>query len=1156
MRVKLVVLIMTTCLLQVAAAGFAQRLTYKQNGGTLEQIFHEITKQTGYEVLYADKVISAAKAINVNFKNTELKEVLEKCLAKQGLAYSIEGNSIVIRIKPQSFFDKITAYFNVIDVKGRILDEKGEPLPGATVKIKDGSKSTQTNGNGEFQLSGIDENAVLVVHYLGYKTREIPVNELKMNSSIKMEIKTGELEEVKVMVNTGYQVLPKERATGSFTHIGNEVLNQQVGKTILARLNGVANSVAFDVGVGRPDVTVRGLSSINGNKAPLIILDNFPYDGDLNNINPNDVESVDILKDAQATSIWGARAGNGVIVIVTKKGGLNKPLQVNFNSNVTFTGKPNLFDVNLASTSDFIDAEQFMFSKGRYNTQLTDRNKPQLSKVIELLVAQRDRKITPEEAKAGIDALRGIDIRNEASKYLYRTAVDQQYAIGFQGGSQATAYNISAGYDRNLTTLDGTSERMNLRAANTFKPIEKLQINTVLYYTNSNAKTGRSEYQPGSIGGRRIYPYTQLKDEHGNDIPVDIYRKLYTDTAGAGKLKDWKYYPLEDYKSDRTTTNLQSVLASANVNYQFMDGLSLDLKYQYENQQAKTRVLRDENSFFARDMINRGTRINRTTGAVTYIIPEGGILSNGQSSVISQNTRAQLNFNKTFGDHNVVAIGGGEVRSMNTKTSSGLIYGYFDDILKTGKVDYLNQYTDFLTGNRTFLGDGLNLAERLNNYTSLFGNAAYTYKGKYTISGSARKDLSNLFGVETNNKGVPLWSAGASWNLSEESFYNVSFLPYLKLRATYGVSGNLDPRQAAVTAFVSAGSAFYTNLPQASIYNYPNPELRWEQAKMFNVGADFEIINNVLSGSIEYYHKRGKDLFGLEEMDYTTTGVKTMLKNVADMKGNGVDIELSSRILNREIKWFQNFNFSYNTNEVTKYYNKTVIGSDFVNNGNNTATPLVGQPVYSVVSQRWAGLDPLTGEPQGYLNGVVSKDYAALRGIQNPIENMIFHGSAMPTVFGNFTNTVSWKDLSLSVNIVYKMGYYFRRASVDYNDVNKFGGNGIHADYAKRWQNPGDEKNTSVPSFIFPNNENRNSFYNGSEVLVSKGDHIRLQFINLAYSLKKSQFAKLPVKELQFYTNASNLGILWKANKFDLDPDYNNVFRPRPSYAFGLRANF
>lgn len=275
------------------------------------------------------------------------------------------------------------------------------------------------------------------------------------------------------------------------------------------------------------------------------------------------------------------------------------------------------------------------------------------------------------------------------------------------------------------------------------------------------------------------------------------------------------------------------------------------------------------------------------------------------------------------------------------------------------------------------------------------------------------------------------------------------------------------------------------------------------------------------------------------------------------MSGNGVDIELSSKIIDRTFKWSQRLNFSYNTNKVTKYLLRSTNGTDYVNDGRTLAPlPLVGQPVYVIVAHKWAGLDPLTGDPQGYLNGQPSKNYKDFTGANSKISDMAFVGSATPTVFGNFMNTLSWKELSLTVNITYKMGHYFKRASVDYNKLVGVSGAGGHADYASRWQKPGDEKNTNVPSFVYPNNSDRNNFYNSSEVLISKADHIRLQFVNLAYTLKKSHWSKLPVQEIQLFANGNNLGVLWKANKFGIDPEYNNEFNPKASFSFGLKADF
>lgn len=1136
-------------MLQVSAAGFAQKLTYHQKQARLEQIFKEITKQTGYEVFYADKGIDAARTIDADFKNATLEEVLEKSLGKLPLSYAIEDKSIVIRIKEKSLFDKLVSYIAAIDVTGKVLDEQGQPLPNATIKVKGTNRTTFTNEKGEFQFKNVDEDAVLQVYFLGYKSKEITASDLKKAGTVLLEVKAGELQEVNVTVNTGYQTLPKERSTGSFTFVDNAMLNQQVGPNILNRLEGVANGVSFDKSGRRPNVTVRGLSSINGPTNPLIILDNFPYEGDLRNINPNDIENISILKDAAAASIWGARAGNGVIVLTSKKGALNQPLKISFNSNVTITSKPDLFDFRQMSTSDYIDIEQFLYSKGRYNALINDKNKPGLSEVVELLIANK------ANVQGEIDALRNRDVRNEASKYLYGTAVDQQYALNIQGGSAKSTYNVSGGYDRNLSTLSDTYSRINLRAANTFKPIEKLQISTNLYYTKSDSKSGKPGYSPNVIGNK-LPPYTGLADDNGNSLPINIYRKTYIEGPGMDKLLDWKYYPLEDYKHSTLTNNLQSILASAGLRYEVIQGLNVDLKYQYENQQIKGKRLNDVESFYARDLINQASVLDAKTGLVKYVVPNGGILTNTAAGVVSQNGRLQADYNKTFGDHTISALAGAEVRSIRSTSNGFNVYGYNDETLGAGKVDYATKYKNFINGSLENLSDGPAAEERLNNYVSYFGNASYTYKGKYTLSGSVRQDKSNIFGVKTNDKGVPLWSAGASWNISDESFYQVNFLPYLKLRTTYGVSGNLDSRRSAVATFyASAMPAFYTFLPQSNVDQYPNPDLRWEKINQFNVGIDFGLVNNVISGSLEYYQKKGVDLFGLAEMDYTTTGVGSMTKNVANMKGRGIDLELRSKIIDRQFKWTQQFNFSYNTNKVTKYFRQSDQGSDYVNDGFRIS-PLEGQPVYAIISQRWAGLDPLTGDPQGYLNGVVSKDYKEFIGAKSKLENLVFSGSATPVVFGNFSNTVSYKNFALTVNVTYKMGYYFRRASIDYTQVNKLSPNGWHSDYALRWQKPGDEQHTSVPSFVYPNNDERNSFYNASEALVSKGDHIRLQFVNLSYSLNKSQWTKLPVQQVQFFTNASNLGILWRANKYKIDPDYNNSLYPKASFSLGLRADF
>lgn len=1024
----------------------------------------------------------------------------------------------------------------------------GQPLAEATVTVKNGPGLARTDAKGRFRLDNLDSNALLVISHSGFESLELRADKTEL--SIFLQAAAHSMEEV--VINTGYQRLPRERVTGSFSYLGQEKINLQAGTTILPRLEGMANSILFDRNAQRPAFTVRGLSTINGPKAPLIVLNDFPYEGDIGNINPNDIESITILKDAAAASIWGTRAGNGVIVITTKSGRFNQPVQVQVNSGIIIRNKPDLFYLNEISSSDYIDMEQMLFSKGFYASQETNVNRPALTPVVELLIAKRDGRMGAAEADARINELRQYDVRNDFDRYMYRQALNRQYAVSMSGGASNLRYILSAGYDKNTSELDADYERLTLRMANTFQPFKKLQVSTSVIYTRSNAVSGRSAW--GSINTpKTLYPYARFADDEGRALPLHLYRQTYTDTAGAGKLLDWKLYPLENYKYVQSKTGLDEITGSAGLLYEIIKGLSLDVKYQYQKQQSQNATLQDLQSYATRDLINRFSQLNRSTGAVRYVVPLGGVNSLTASSVDAYNARGQLSYNLSSGEHRLAAIAGAEVRQVRTSGSTNRIYGYDKDLASGKNVDHVNSYPLFITGSTQTISGGTSFTETANRFVSGYANAAYTYKGKYTLSGSVRKDASNLFGVRSNQKGVPLWSAGGSWDLSREGFYRLDFLPYLKLRATYGFSGNVDNSMSAITTLMLLNTAQYTNYNVTVIGQAANPDLKWERVKTVNIGADFRVAGNRVEGSLEYYHKEGLDLLGLAPIDYTAGLATTYLtKNVANMKGRGVDLELNARLLDRGFKWMTGLNFSYNTSKVTQYFITTNRASNFTSDG-SFITPLVGRPVYSVMTYRWGGLDPANGNPMGYLNGQLSSNYADLTGTKTLVDDLVFSGPAMPPYFGNILNSFSWKGLSLTANISYKLGHYFRRKSIDYSVLYNSGIG--HSDFALRWKKPGDEQFTNVPSQPYPIVSAREAFYAASEVLATDASHIRLQFINLAYDWKAKK-GKLPFRHLQFYANASNLGLIWKANGFGLDPDYPSSLPATPSFAFGIRGDF
>jgi hypothetical protein len=390
----------------------------------------------------------------------------------------------------------------------------------------------------------------------------------------------------------------------------------------------------------------------------------------------------------------------------------------------------------------------------------------------------------------------------------------------------------------------------------------------------------------------------------------------------------------------------------------------------------------------------------------------------------------------------------------------------------------------------------------------------------------------------------------------KKPFFNVPWLTYLKLRTTYGYSGNVDLSKSAL-AVAGYGNDNVTNLPIAIFNTINNPDLKWEQTGQMDFGVEFDTKNSRLSGSVDYYHKKGTDLYGLTPYDYTTWGQQnTIVKNVADMKGSGVDVLLNIHISDRIIKWAASILYNYNASKTTRYFDANYSDLTVLLGGSGrSVSPVVGKSLYAISAYKWEGLDN-QGNPQGLLNGKVSTDYIAMydEAVTNGLKqgNVVYMGSAVPTSFGSIINTFSWKQLEMAVNISYKLGYYFHKPSLSYGGlVSQGSGN---KEYAQRWQKPGDELTTNVPSFVYPVDTWRDAFYTSSAINVLRGDNLRLQYINISYQLPQKN--KSPFDQVRFFANASNLGIIWRANKQKIDPDYPGAIPSPRSYSFGINLNF
>lgn len=715
---------------------------------------------------------------------------------------------------------------------------------------------------------------------------------------------------------------------------------------------------------------------------------------------------------------------------------------------------------------------------------------------------------------------------------------------------------MSLGMDKNLDEVSTVNNRFTAHYSNTIKLSSKLELTTGIFFVQSESKNGRPRY--GSIYAKpgNLPPYTSFADGAGNALAVmKDFRQTYLDTAGGGKLVDWNYYPLEDYKHSTSHKSNQEFLGKMGLDYKITNDLGLTVSYQYENQQSSQKDLNDMQSYFTRNLVNLFTQLNRSTGQVTYKIPIGSILDASNGNIKTNNLRTQLGFNKTFLKHQLSAIAGGEVREIKTDQNYNRFYGYDDDILTSANVDQTIAYPTFIKqsffSSTAFIPSWKGFSGQLNRFISFYSNAAYIYSGKYTFSLSGRKDASNIFGVSTNHKWNPLWSAGFRWELSKESFYRIPWLSYLSLRSSYGYNGNLDPSLSAVTTVSYLGTSVYTASPMARVDKFFNPDLRWEKNRQWNFAIDFRMDNHRVAGSLDYYKKNGKGLYGPALLDYTAgLSNASITKNVASMKGDGWELQLNTLNIDGSLKWSTQWNLNTYHDQITSYYLSYSQGNAFMGNG---ISGIIGSPVYSVFSYPWAGLDPSTGDPLGYIKGSKSKNYTSL--LIDSIQNLRFNGPALPTFFGTIGNTIAWKNFSLSAALLFKMGHYFKRNSIEYSLL--FQSLTGHPDYTMRWQQPGDEQKTNVPSMTYPASPDRDAFYRNSEIMVEKADNIRLQFVTLSYDvdshIEKTKF----VRGLRFYVNANDLGIIWRANKKNIDPEYlSGVIPPPKNYVLGIRASF
>lgn len=1175
MRLTSVILIAT--IMQVSANGFSQTISLKAKNASLNSIIKEISKQSGYDFFYDQELIKKTKPVTVNISNATIEDALESCFANQSFTFKIENKAVLLKKKEPSFFDAIFNRLLLMDITGKVTGENGKPLVGATIRIKNTSTVVLTDRNGDFSLRGIADNTVLVISFVGYTGKEVMVRD-GSNLLITLEVNSAELQVVSV-VSTGYQTISKERATGSYDVVGQEIFSKRPVSNISTALQGtVAGLQAKENQDGSVSFLLRGAGTMSTNGAqplnvtqPLVVVDGFAISGfDFNNINQNDVESITVLKDASALSIWGSRGANGVIVIQTKMPKAGKStVEVQ-----AFTRVSDMIDLDQvmrqAKSPDQIRYEKLAFDRNLFLSQyaggFTEIQKP-LTLAQEQLFAFKNGSITEAQLNAELARLSLIDNRPQIREQLMQRAIVNQANLSFSGGSEKMRTAASLLYENNKEGFKNRGyNRFVLNVNNNFNATKFLSLNFGV-----NVGYRKNDQSGASIGEvEGLSPYELLLNDDGSyGTNLRGYNRLEMSKLPLSSFpyQDWTYNLLREVRGRELTNDDISARFQGGVNVKIISGLTFDGKIQFEKRKTTSSLAYNEETFEVRNYVNTYLEYNDVTKVVGRVfLPKGGILRTTQGDYEGLTLRGQVNYDKAIGKrHRITALAGTEiVDELSTGQRNPTTFGYYPERNQVSvppygygsTVDPLRTFTSTTAAATlpTGSGDGGNaiLTWGSNRLTSFYGNASYSFDGKYTLSGSARSDASNFITDNPKLRWTPLWHVGAMWNVSAENFTkSLTWMDRLIVRLTYGSTGY--PNQTVSTrTLVTLGTSpnATTGTITGTLGTPGNALLRWERTYSTNLAIDFSFFSRKLSGKVEVYNRDGRDIVGNIALP-AVTGASSARVNNAGISNRGIEIELGTQVnVSRDFTYNTNITYSYNRNKVTKLFFPALIAGDMI-----AGQYVEGRPVGAMYSYNYLGM--IDGVPQvegpnqapSTMNSVVLHNTGLGRNF------LRYEGTTIPPHTLGWINNFSYKNFNLMTIVTGTLGGKFRRPIFSYSTV--VGSNKTSVDRFVADVFAGDPGIPQFPKLDELNFYLWDRYTPNLHDLVESSSFIELKEVNLEYSLPKQLARKVSLSNIRLFAQARNLGLLYTNNSKHYHPEWlPGTNRPVRNYTFGLNLQF
>lgn len=1059
-------------------------------------------------------------------------------------------------------------------VTGSVFDKAdNQPVIGATIAVMSAqgtvAHGTTTDLDGKFKLEVPSGTQNLTCRFMGYTTTTIHLQTGKDNYTVYMENDSKQLNE---LVVTGYQAIDRRKLTSAVTTIkmSDEIIGgvNNIDQALAGQIAGLS-SVTSSGSPGAPvKLRIRGTASLSGTQDPLWVLDGIPLEGtdipsmedlqDIDNIyqtsiagiNPQDIESITVLKDAAATAIYGARAANGVIVITTKKGKAGKP-QINFSMKLTYNPKTDIDRLNLLNSDEKVDLEL-----GLLQSDYTYReNKGDVARIIagygltDAYKAGGWNALSPE-AQADINALRAVN--TDWNDILFRGVFNQEYNVSLSGGSEKATYYSALGYYVEQGNVESVkNDRFNLTLKTDYRINSKLKVGASVF-ANRRKQRSYLTYNEGFTNpvyySRIANPYMRPFDDEGNYI----YDTNVQHRQGDDIVPDFNIFEERANTSNENTfTSLMSIF---DAEFKWNEHFKVTSQFGLQWDENMIEKYAGQDSYAMR----REKEQHQYNG--TTVLPEGGSNKITENHSSQWTWKAMAEYQNRFKDiHELELMAGTEIRHNEDKSLYSAVYGYDARTLTSKPIIFPNEEKaeSVPLHTETYLE---------NAFVSWFATGSYTLLHRYTLGGSIRFDGSDIFGVAKKYRYLPLYSVSGLWRISDEPFMkNVTVINNLGLRASYGLQGNIDKNTSPYLIGIYDQTTILPGNSEDAIRpsSAPNPDLRWEKTQSANIGMDLSLWDNIISLSVDYYYRKGTDLIGLRmlplETGYTSTTV-----NWAQMENEGVEVALTTRnIHTKDFTWFTNLNFGYNDNTVLR---ETV--------AENAIRPSrEGYSVGAIFAYKTAGLDdegyPLFLTQDG--RKVTATEFfklnnagASTLSAEEQRNLYSYIGSTEPKVSGGFMNTFKYKRVTLGINCIFNFGMYVQTTPT-YDPTNYDRGLNSNRDILNRWTP--DHTNTTLPKLMTENDGRTGEYLRYKEqnlfreldIWIKKQNYFRFESIRLGYELPEKWLKPVGIKSASVSLEGRNLWVIASNYHNYLDPETmgNPYAAPIPkSFIFGLNVNF